>query len=203
MQLNQASETEVKSVSKKTAITQADIQRTVQPPPEYKPSVVKTETPVDIEKTVKVIPIARSNKTEKPVKAATAAQLKATPAKPAATLSDYQFEMLARIISAEAKGEPIEGQVAVGAVILNRIKSGKFPDTVSKNVLKPGEFEPVSNGHIWRNPVSSAYKAARLAINGWDPTYGALYFYNPAKSSSRWIWSRRTITRIGDHVFAA
>jgi len=115
---------------------------------------------------------------------------------------EYQFQMLARIISAEAKGEPLAGQVAVGAVILNRVESGKFPNSIAQNVLKPGEFEPVANGQIWAIPSKSAYQAARLALNGWDPTYGALYFYNPAKTSSRWIWSRPVILRIGGHVFA-
>lgn len=114
----------------------------------------------------------------------------------------YQFQMLARIISAEAKGEPLEGQVAVGAVILNRVKSGKFPNTIASNVLKRGQFEPVANGQIWQEPTASAVRAARLALQGWDPTNGALYFFNPDKSSSRWIWSRTVITRIGNHVFA-
>lgn len=117
-------------------------------------------------------------------------------------VSNYQFQMLARIISAEAKGESLEGQVAVGAVILNRVKSGKFPDNIAANVLKRGQFEPVANGQIWNEPTQSAVRAARLALNGWDPTNGALYFFNPAKSSSRWIWSRKIITQIGDHLFA-
>jgi spore germination cell wall hydrolase CwlJ-like protein len=118
------------------------------------------------------------------------------------SVSDYQYRMLARIISAESKGEPLKGQVAVGAVILNRVRSKKFPDNIASNVLKRGQFEPVSNGHIWREPSFSAYKAARLALQGWDPTNGALYFFNPAKSTSRWIWSRPVIMRIGGHVFA-
>jgi spore germination cell wall hydrolase CwlJ-like protein len=117
-------------------------------------------------------------------------------------VSDYQFQMLARIISAEAKGEPFHGQVAVGAVILNRVRSGRFPDNIAANVLKHGQFEPVANGAIWREPTPSAYRAARLALKGWDPTRGALYFFNPAKSTSRWIWSRPVVTRIGDHLFA-
>jgi spore germination cell wall hydrolase CwlJ-like protein len=119
-----------------------------------------------------------------------------------AVISGYQFQMLARIISAEAKGEPFHGQVAVGAVILNRVKSGRFPNNIAANVLKRGQFEPVANGAIWREPTPSAYRAARLALNGWDPTGGALYFFNPAKSTSRWIWSRPVVTRIGDHLFA-
>jgi hypothetical protein len=117
-------------------------------------------------------------------------------------VSNYQYRMLARIISAEAKGEPLKGQVAVGAVILNRVRSKKFPDNIASNVLKRGQFEPVSNGHIWRQPTPSAYKAARLALKGWDPTHGALYFFNPAKSTSRWIWNRPVIMRIGGHIFA-
>lgn len=117
-------------------------------------------------------------------------------------LSNYQFQMLARIISAEAKGEPFTGQVAVGAVILNRVASGNFPKTIAANVLKPGQFEPVANGHIWNEPTDSAFKAARLALQGWDPTNGALYFFNPAKTSSHWIWSRPVVTRIGNHLFA-
>ncbi|HYH01673.1 MAG TPA: cell wall hydrolase [Bacillota bacterium] len=129
-------------------------------------------------------------------------QNQTVPAGSNTAVSNYQFQILARIISAEAKGEPMEGQVAVGAVILNRVKSGKFPDTIAANVLKRGQFEPVANGHIWREPTSSAIRAARLALKGWDPTNGALYFYNPVKSSSRWIWSRTVITRIGNHVFA-
>lgn len=119
-----------------------------------------------------------------------------------AAVSSYQYQMLARIISAEAKGEPFHGQVAVGAVILNRVASGRFPKTIAANVLKHGQFEPVANGAIWREPTASAYRAARLALKGWDPTGGALYFFNPAKSTSRWIWSRPVVTRIGDHIFA-
>lgn len=113
-----------------------------------------------------------------------------------------QLYMLARIIHAEAGGEPLKGQVAVGAVILNRIRSGRFPKTVSGNVFKRGEFESVMNGYIWTEPSSSAFKAAELALKGWDPSYGALYFFNPGKSSSRWIWTRPIILKIGDHIFA-
>ncbi len=117
-------------------------------------------------------------------------------------LAADQFAMLARIIHAEAGGETLQGQVAVGAVILNRIRSGRFPATVAGNVFKPGEFESVSNGYIWAQPTSESYRAANLAVKGWDPTHGALYFYNPAKTSSRWIWSRNIVTIIGEHHFA-
>lgn len=119
------------------------------------------------------------------------------------TLSNSQFQILVRAINAEAGGEPFEGQVAVGAVLLNRIRSGRFPKTISANVFRNGEFESVSNGYIWdTEPTASAYRAATLAVKGWDPTGGALYFYNPAKSSSAWIWSRPIYTKIGSHYFA-
>jgi spore germination cell wall hydrolase CwlJ-like protein len=110
--------------------------------------------------------------------------------------------MLARIIHAEAGGESLRGQVAVGAVLLNRIKSGRFPRSLVKNIFSRGEFESVSNGYIWSDPAPDSYQAARLAMNGWDPTHGALYFFNPAKTSSRWIWSRPIIVAIGRHNFA-
>lgn len=113
-----------------------------------------------------------------------------------------QYQILVRVIHAEAGGESLKGQVAVAAVLLNRIRSGKFPKSISANVFRGGEFESVSNGYIWSEPTSSAYQAAKLALQGWDPTYGALYFYNPAKTYTSWIWSRPIHTRIGNHNFA-
>lgn len=112
--------------------------------------------------------------------------------------------LLARLISGEARGEPYQGQVAVGAVIMNRLKSKDFPNTIAGNVYKKGEFESVSNGQIWGPVTNSALKAAQAAISGEDPTGGALYFYNPAKvrSKTNWIWSRQVTGRIGLHVFA-
>lgn len=112
--------------------------------------------------------------------------------------------LLARLISGEARGESYQGQVAVGAVIMNRINSGDFPNTIAGNVFKKGEFESVSNGQIWETVTESALKAAKAAISGADPTGGALYFYNPAKvrSKTNWIWSRQVTGRIGAHVFA-
>lgn len=109
--------------------------------------------------------------------------------------------LLARTINAEAKGEPYEGQVAVGAVILNRVRSAKFPNTLAGVVYQPCAFEPVKRGAINEAPNDTAYRAARDAINGWDPTGGALYFWNPGTASSPWIWSRTITLRIGDHVF--
>ena len=112
--------------------------------------------------------------------------------------------LLARLISGEARGESYQGQVAVGAAIMNRIKSGRFPKTIAGNIFKKGEFESVSNGQIWKTVTSSSLKAARAAVSGWDPTRGALFFYNPTKirNKNSWIWSRKTIKRIGRHVFA-
>ncbi len=112
--------------------------------------------------------------------------------------------LLARLISGEAQGESYQGQVAVGAVIMNRLNSKDFPNTVAENVYQKGEFESVSNGQIWGTLTTSALKAAKAAISGEDPTGGALYFYNPDKvhSKTNWIWSRQVTGRIGLHVFA-
>jgi N-acetylmuramoyl-L-alanine amidase len=118
-----------------------------------------------------------------------------------ASRSDDQY-LLARVISAEAKGEPYEGQVAVGAVILNRVRDSRFPHTLAGVVYEPDAFESVSNGAIYQNPTSSSLRAAGDALNGWDPSGGAVFFWNPAKPVSRWIWSRPIITQIGNHVFA-
>jgi N-acetylmuramoyl-L-alanine amidase len=118
--------------------------------------------------------------------------------------SQNDLYLLARLISGEARGESYQGQVAVGAVIMNRLGSRDFPNTIAGNVYKKGGFESVSNGQIWGPVTPSALKAAKAAISGEDPTGGALYFYNPAKvySSSNWIWSRQVTGRIGLHVFA-
>jgi N-acetylmuramoyl-L-alanine amidase len=117
-------------------------------------------------------------------------------------ISKQQYNILVRLVHAEAGGEPLKGQVAVAAVILNRIRSGKFPTSIAANVFKNGEFESVSNGYIWSQPTESSYHAANLALHGWDPTSGAIYFYNPAKTFSNWIWSRQIVAKIGKHFFA-
>ena len=111
-------------------------------------------------------------------------------------------ELLARLIHAEARGEPYEGQVAVAAVLLNRVESPSFPNTISGVIYQPLAFESVANGQFNLPPTNENLRAARAAINGWDPTYGSLFFWNPSKPVNRWIWSRQTVRTIGDHIFA-
>ncbi len=118
------------------------------------------------------------------------------------TVSSNDVYVLAKIISAEARGESYLGQVAVGSVVVNRVKNANFPNTVYGVVFEPGAFEAVSDGQYYNNASSTSLKAARAAINGWDPTGGALFYWNPAKPVSRWIWSRQIVTQIGRHVFA-
>lgn len=110
--------------------------------------------------------------------------------------------LLAKTIYAEGRGEPYAGQVAIGAVILNRVKSSSFPNTISGVVYQKGAFTAVADGQINLFPDSTAMSAAQDAINGWDPTGGAIYYYNPAIATSAWIFSRPTVTVIGKHVFA-
>ena len=116
--------------------------------------------------------------------------------------SQADVYLLARTIYAEGRGEPYTGQVAIGAVIMNRIRSPKFPNTVSGVVYQKHAFTAVSDGQINLTPNDTAMKAARDAMNGWDPTGGALYYYNPAVATSSWIFDRQTVTVIGRHVFA-
>ena len=110
--------------------------------------------------------------------------------------------LLAKTIYAEGRGEPYVGQVAIGAVIMNRIRSAAFPNTISGVVYQKGAFTAVDDGQINLTPNETAMKAARDAINGWDPTGGALYYYNPAVATSAWIFDRQTVTVIGKHIFA-
>lgn len=120
---------------------------------------------------------------------------------PAAT--DSNVYLLARIISAEARGEPYEGQVAVGAVILNRIEHPSFPDTLSGVIYQNGAFTAIVDGQFNQPISSSAYNAARDALNGWDPSGGAIYYYNAKKTSNSFIHSRPVIKVIGDHRFCS
>ena len=112
-------------------------------------------------------------------------------------------ELLARVISAEARGEPYSGQVAVGAVILNRVEHPSFPNTVAGVVYQPGAFTCMVDGQIDQPVADSAYRAARDALNGADPSGGAIYYFNPDTATSSWIWSRPLITVIGSHRFCA
>lgn len=112
-------------------------------------------------------------------------------------------DLLARLISAEARGEPYAGQVAVGAVVLNRVESPAFPGTISGVIYQRGAFSCLDDGQFWKPVTDSAYRAARDAINGSDPSGGALYYFNPATATSKWIWSRPLITVIGKHRFCA
>lgn len=113
------------------------------------------------------------------------------------------YTLLARLVAGEAEGEPYLGQVGVAAVIINRTKHPKFPTTIADVIYQPGAFESVSNGLIWsRYPSRNNFDAARQAMSGWDPTYGSVFFWNPYKPVSPWIWSRSIVTRIGRHVFA-
>lgn len=112
-------------------------------------------------------------------------------------------QLLARAINGEARGEPYEGQVAVGAVIINRTRDPKFPKTISGVIYQPGAFTAVSDGQI-NVPIegdSTVLKAARDALQGWDPTNGCIYYWNPATATSQWIWSRKIIKKIGKHNF--
>ncbi len=117
--------------------------------------------------------------------------------------SDSDIALLARVISAEARGEPYTGQVAVGAVILNRIEHPSFPNSLAGVVYQPGAFSCLNDGQFNEPVADSARRAAQDAMNGWDPSGGAIYYYNPAKSTNQWIFSRPVITVIGKHRFCS
>ena len=116
--------------------------------------------------------------------------------------SQYEVNLLARLVEAEANGEPLSGKIAVAAVVMNRIENNSFPNTISSVIYQPGQFDPVTNGNINNQPNPESYTAAREALNGNDPTNGALYFYNPYLTSDPWIKSRQVTTVIGNHTFA-
>lgn len=111
------------------------------------------------------------------------------------------LNLLARLIYGEARGESYTGQVAVGAVVLNRVKSSSFPNTISGVIYQSGAFDAVKDGQINLTPNSTAKKAAQDALNGWDPSYGAIYYFNPATATNKWIWSRPVTVTIGNHRF--
>ena len=117
--------------------------------------------------------------------------------------SASDVQLLARAVNGEARGEVYEGQVAVAAVILNRVKHPSFPNTISGVIYQPGAFTAVADGQI-NEPIaqnSTVYKACQDAMNGWDPTYGAIYYFNPETATNKWIWSRPLIIQIGKHRF--
>ena len=111
------------------------------------------------------------------------------------------LNLLSRLVYGEARGEPYAGQVAVAAVVLNRVKSSSFPNTISGVIYQSGAFDVVSDGQINLTPNSTAKKAAQDALNGWDPTYGAIYYFNPSTATNKWIWSRPMTVTIGKHRF--
>lgn len=115
--------------------------------------------------------------------------------------NDSNLNLLSRIIYGEARGEPYVGQVAVGAVVLNRVKSSSFPNTIAGVIYQNGAFDVVSDGQINLVQNSTAKKAAQDALNGWDPSYGAIYYFNPNTATSKWIWSRPMTVTIGKHRF--
>ena len=115
---------------------------------------------------------------------------------------ESELSILARLVSGEARGEPYIGQVAVAAVVLKRVRSDEFPDTVSAVIFHPGAFDAVWDGQFDMTPTDSALRAARDAMNGWDPTGGCTYYYNPATATNAWIYTRDVQLTIGRHAFA-
>ena len=117
------------------------------------------------------------------------------------TTNSNNLNLLARLVYGEARGEPYTGQVAVAAVVLNRVNSSSFPNTISGVIYQSGAFTAVSDGQINLSPNSTATKAAQDALNGWDPSYGAIYYFNPNTATNKWIWSRPVTVVIGKHRF--
>ena len=116
--------------------------------------------------------------------------------------SGSDADLLARLVHGEARGEPYEGKVAVAAVVLNRTSDSRFPKTIAGVIYQPGAFDAVYDGQINLAPDQASINAARDALNGWDPSYGCVYYYNPSTATSSWIWSRPIILTIGNHNFA-
>lgn len=120
----------------------------------------------------------------------------------ASTYQESEVRILARLVSGEARGEPYVGQVAVAAVVLNRVKSPAFPNTISGVIFQTGAFDAVWDGQFDMEPTENSIRAARDALNGWDPTGGCLYYYNPSTATNSWIWTRQVQLTIGKHAFA-
>ncbi|WP_017755235.1 spore cortex-lytic enzyme [Calidifontibacillus oryziterrae] len=117
------------------------------------------------------------------------------------TFTANEIEMLAKLVHGEARGETFEGKVAVAAVVLNRVDSKKFPNTVKSVIFEPYAFTAVADGQYYTKPNKVAYQAVYNAIQGWDPSYGALFYFNPKTATSKWIWSRPQIKQIDNHIF--
>lgn len=115
--------------------------------------------------------------------------------------SGQNHYLMSKLVTGEARGEPYVGQVAIGAVVLNRIQDPRFPKTIPGVIYQPGAFTAVDDGQINLPPTETSQKATRDAFNGWDPTGGAIYYFNPATATSKWIWSRPQIVKIGKHIF--
>lgn len=115
--------------------------------------------------------------------------------------SSSDLNLLSRLVYGEARGEPYTGQVAVAAVVLNRVKSSSFPNSISGVIYQKGAFNVVDDGQINLSPNSTAKKAAQDALNGWDPSYGSIYYFNPSTATNKWIWSRPHVVTIGKHRF--
>ena len=120
----------------------------------------------------------------------------------AASAGESESYLLARLVHGEARGEPYTGKVAVAAVVLNRVRSASFPNTISGVIFQTGAFDCVYDGQLWLTPDSESIRAANDALAGWDPTGGCLYYYNPSTATSAWIWTREVRLNIGDHAFA-
>ncbi|RXT02886.1 spore cortex-lytic enzyme [Ammoniphilus sp. CFH 90114] len=119
------------------------------------------------------------------------------------SVNQKELDIMAKIIHGEARGESYKGQVAVGAVVMNRVKSPLFPNNVTAVVFEPRAFTAVDDGQYWLTPNSTSYRAAIDAIRGWDPSGGALYYFNPDTATSAWIWSRPQLLKIGKHIFCS
>ena len=118
------------------------------------------------------------------------------------TYNNNDVYLLAKLVHSEARGETYKGQVAVAAVVLNRVKDSRFPNTIAGVIYQPWAFTAVNDGQFNLEPNSTAYQAAKDAMNGWDPTYGAVYYYNPKTATSSWIRNTKTVCTIGQHVFS-
>jgi N-acetylmuramoyl-L-alanine amidase len=136
-----------------------------------------------------------------PAKPQTPAKPKPTAANTPKGFSQNDIQLMANAVYGESRGEPYIGQVAVAAVILNRVNSASFPNTVSGVIFEPRAFTAVADGQIWLTPNETAKKAVMDAINGWDPTGNAIYYFNPDTATSGWIWGRPQIKKIGKHIF--